>query len=83
MQIMQKLCDLQITQTYSGYSHVLIGGDFNYPKIDWITRTTSKQVDHHSKRFLDIYRDICTYFNRYPNQYDLDMVKKKTCWISS
>jgi len=47
-----------MAQNDSGSSHILIGGDFNYPKINWIIWTTSKRVDHRSQLFLDIGRDI-------------------------
>ncbi|KAK2162970.1 hypothetical protein LSH36_88g00014 [Paralvinella palmiformis] len=47
-----------MTQNDSSYSHILIGGDFNYHEIDWTTWTTSKLADHHSQTFLDICRDV-------------------------
>jgi len=54
-----KLCDLlQMTQNDSSYSHILIGGDFNYLEVDWTTWTTSKQVDHHSQTFVDRCIDV-------------------------
>ncbi|KAK2150592.1 hypothetical protein LSH36_399g04006 [Paralvinella palmiformis] len=47
-----------MTQNDSGYSHIFIGEDFDYPEMDWTTWATSKQVDHHSRTFLDICRDV-------------------------
>ncbi len=39
------------------YSHVLIGGDFNHPELDWYNGKTTKNPEHKSSLFLEAVRD--------------------------
>ena len=47
------LCDL--LKSLSGYSHILICGDFNYPDINWSLSSCS---NHNSELFLNTVQDL-------------------------
>jgi len=40
------------------YTNTVIAWDFNYPEIDWTTWGTNKSEEHHSKKFIDVCRDV-------------------------
>ena len=46
-----------ILSVTKGKSHVLIGGDFNQPQIDWINGTSPGSKDHPASVFLEFTRD--------------------------
>ncbi len=54
-------------------SHVLIGGDFNYPEIDWNLMQSLKNDDHKASIFLDTVQD-CYLFQhtRHPTHHRAD-----------
>jgi len=63
-----KLCDLlQMTQNDSGYSHILIWGDFNYP-WDWLdhmdhfqaSRPSKSEISQHIQKCIPISTGIWT-----------------------
>ncbi|KAK2145843.1 hypothetical protein LSH36_652g01038 [Paralvinella palmiformis] len=38
-------------------THTVIGGDSNYPEIEWTTWSTTKSEEQHSQKFIDSCRD--------------------------
>ena len=56
------------------YTHVMIGGDFNHPEIDWLNGgRATKNPDHKSSVFLEAIRDSFLYQHvRHPTHYRCD-----------
>ncbi len=53
------------------YTHVVIGGDFNHPELDWLNGgRATKNPDHKSSVFLEAIRDSFLYQHvRHPTHY--------------
>ena len=47
----------------SGYSHIIIEGNFNYPEIEWTTWATNMSAEHHSQKYIDTCRDAYLYLH--------------------
>ena len=56
-----KLLYETILSMIDGKSHVLIGGDFNQPNIDWINETSPASKEHPASIFLEFVRDTFLY----------------------
>ena len=52
-----KLNTLMKNAADAKFSHILIGGDFNYKEINWIDKTTNTAIDHESSIFLECILD--------------------------
>ena len=67
--------------TQHQYSHTLIMGDFNLPKIDWnIWESTSADLADTNNRFIEVLRDAF-YINMYIHQPEEDTRKIRHSWI--
>ncbi len=55
------------------YTHVVIGGDFNHPELDWLNGRATKNPEHKSTVFLNAVRDSFLFQHvRHPTHYRCD-----------
>ena len=81
-----ELCKLLREATSLNNSHLVIGGDFNYPEIDWANMISTAGTSHHSHLFIQCVQECFLYQlvdepTRYrpgsrPNTLDLILAKE-------
>ena len=54
----KQICNLLTTATRLNYYHLLIMGDFNYPKIDWASWSTQTADDEINSQFIETCSDL-------------------------
>ena len=46
-----------LSRMSEGRSHIWVVGDFNCPEINWITESTSRDLNHPASLFMEAIRD--------------------------